>query len=60
MKKIKLLIVLCIANIQILMAQIPHLTGEVKISIVNGTIESDLEYSNLPQLKNYSIGLILD
>jgi len=57
MKKSKLLIVLFIANIQILIAQIPHLTGEVKISILNGTIESNLEYSNLPKLKNYSIWL---
>ena len=57
-KKIsKLLIVLFIANIQILIAQIPHLTGEVKISILNGTIDGDLEYSNLPKLKNYSIWL---
>lgn len=57
MKISKLLIVLFIANIQILIAQIPHLTGEVKISILNGTIEGDLEYSNLPKLKNYSIWL---
>jgi hypothetical protein len=57
MKKTKLLIVLIIANIQILIAQIPHLTGEVKISILNGTIESNLEYSNLPSLKNYNIWL---
>ena len=57
MKKSKLLIVLFIANIQILIAQIPHLTGEVKVSILNGTIESNLEYSNLPKLKNYSIWL---
>jgi len=57
MKKSNLLIVLFITNIQILIAQIPHLSGEVKISILNGTIESDLEYSNLPKLKNYSIWL---
>lgn len=40
-----------------LFSQIPHLKGEVKISILNGTIESDLEYSNLPKLTNYSIWL---
>ena len=57
MKKSKLLIVLFIANIQILFAQNPHLTGVVKISVLNGTIESDLEYSNLPKLNNYSIWL---
>lgn len=57
MKKIKIIFILLIANIQIIAAQIPHLKGEVKISIVNGTIESDLEYSNLPKLKNYSIWL---
>jgi len=57
MKKPKLLIVLLFANIQILIAQIPHLRGEVKISILNGSIESDLEYSNLPKLTNYSIWL---
>lgn len=57
MKNSKLLIVLIFANIHILIAQIPHLVGEVKISILNGTIESDLEYSNLPKLKNYSIWL---
>ena len=28
-----------------------------KISVLNGTIESDLEYSNLPKLNNYSIWL---
>lgn len=57
MKKCTLLIVLLIANVHILIAQIPHLVGEVKVSILNGTIESDLEYSNLPKLKNYSIWL---
>lgn len=57
MKKPKLLIVLLFANIQILIAQIPHLKGQVKISILNGSIESDLEYSNLPKLTNYSIWL---
>ncbi|CAM4391889.1 gluzincin family metallopeptidase [Flavobacterium terrigena] len=57
MKKSKISIILFIANLQILFAQIPHLTGEVKVSILNGTIESDLEYSNLPSLKNYSIFL---
>jgi hypothetical protein len=57
MKKNTLLFILIIANFQILFAQIPHLTGDVKISILNGTIESDLEYSNVPKLKNYSIWL---
>lgn len=42
---------------QILFAQNPHLTGIVKISIQNGTIESELEYSNLPKLTKYSIWL---
>lgn len=57
MKKSKLVIVLLWANIHMVIAQIPHLKGEVKISILNGTIESDLEYSNLPKLTNYSIWL---
>jgi hypothetical protein len=57
MKEPKLIFILIIANFQILLAQIPHLTGEVKISILHGTIESNLEYSNLPKLKNYSIWL---
>lgn len=57
MNKSKLLIALFIANIQILFAQNPHLTGVVKISIQNGTIENELEYSNLPKLTNYSIWL---
>ncbi|HEX9980605.1 MAG TPA: hypothetical protein VGB50_08560 [Flavobacterium sp.] len=57
MKKFRLLIVFLIVNVQMLLAQIPHLTGEVKISILNGTIESDVQYSNVPQLKNYSIWL---
>jgi hypothetical protein len=48
MKKTAVLILLIIVHVQILTAQIPHLSGEVKISILNGTIESDLTYSNLP------------
>lgn len=42
---------------QIIFAQIPHLSGEVIVSIKNGTIESNLEYSNVPKIKNYSIWL---
>ena len=56
MKKL-LLIIVFIANCQLIFAQIPHLSGTVNVSILNGTIESDLEYSNLPKLKNYSIWL---
>ena len=48
MRKIKLLVTLIIVISQAAFAQIPHLKGEIKVSILNGTIEDDLEYSNLP------------
>jgi len=57
MKKLKFIFILIFANTLMIFAQIPHLKGEVNISILNGTMESDLDYSNLPQLKNYSIWL---
>ncbi len=57
MRRIKLLLVLFIVITKASFAQIPHLKGEIKISILNGTIEGDLEYSNLPTLKNYNIWL---
>lgn len=38
-------------------AQTPHLIGNVKISIINGTFESDLVYTNIPNIENYSIWL---
>jgi hypothetical protein len=57
MKKTALILILIVINCHNVLSQIPHLKGEVKISILNGTIESDLEYSNLPKLTNYSIWL---
>ncbi|MCZ8197885.1 MAG: hypothetical protein O9267_09790 [Flavobacterium sp.] len=53
MKKIIILLLI----FQFTFAQIPHLSGEVSISIKNGTIESNLEYSNVPKIKNYSLWL---
>jgi hypothetical protein len=37
--------------------QIPHLTGEVRISIESGTFDADLMLSNLPATDNYSLVL---
>ncbi len=49
--------ILVIVFYQQIAAQTPHLQGEVYISVLNGTIECDLIYSNLPKLTNYSIWL---
>ena len=57
MKKTALIFILIVVNSLNVLSQIPHLRGEIKISILNGTIESDLEYSNLPKLTNYCIWL---
>lgn len=35
--------------------QVPHLTGEIEISIQSGTFDAELVLSNLPDLDNYSI-----
>lgn len=35
--------------------QIPHISGTITISVKNGTIACDLEMSNLPRIKGYSL-----
>ena len=37
--------------------QFPHIAGTIKISIQRGTIEGDLEMSNLPNIAKYTIWL---
>ena len=39
------------------LAQVPKITGSVKLSTKLGTIECNLEISNIPKLKKYSIWL---
>lgn len=42
---------------EIVVAQEPIVKGKVNISILNGTIDADLELSNIPKIKNYEIML---
>lgn len=41
----------------IVVSQEPTLKGKVNISILNGTIDADLELSNIPKIKDYEIML---
>jgi len=38
-------------------SQIPHLSGDISISIKKGTITCDLSLSNIPSIKDYTIWL---
>lgn len=50
-----LLLIVLVATIG--KGQTPHLSGEVTISMTSGLIEAQLEVTNLPRLKDYSIWL---
>ncbi len=57
MKRILTIFILHFFILTTCYAQFPNITGIVKLSIQNGTIECDLEISNLPKIKNYSLWL---
>lgn len=57
MKKILTSLCLQLVVNHVLLAQSPHLQGKVKISILNGTIDGNIEVSNVPNLEDYSIRL---
>ncbi|QES90403.1 gluzincin family metallopeptidase [Rhizosphaericola mali] len=57
----KLLLVItgfyCLLNICFAQDSVPKLTGNIKISIKEGSIESDLKLENIPHLEDYYIRL---